>query len=524
MPIARIQASIVRNLFNMGQLSEAQLQTIISAEEDISGVALENLLFDEYKISSFQVLMAKAQAFKLPPINVKNCLINELTFAQLDQDFCRENLVLPLGTVGDFIVIAVSDPFDLNKVNEVRKITKMRVSVLLGLESAVKNVLGSSESVRKGEGFEDVVEALGGDVKIDEEFDEEISDEESAPIIKLANRIVEDAYYAGASDIHVEPFEKDTRVRIRVDGVLREQLSVPQTASNALLARLKVMANLDIAEKRLPQDGRIQFRQYNNKGIDVDLRVSTAPLNHGEGIVMRILDKKKSMLPLTALGFSEGNLEKYRKLINRSYGMVLHCGPTGSGKSMTLYSALNEINKVGICIRTAEDPIEYTLNGILQMQMHRKIGLTFANALRSFLRQDPDVILVGEIRDKETANIAVEAALTGHLLFSTLHTNDAPTTISRLTEMGIEPFMISASLVCVCAQRLMRRVCKSCSQIYEQADNEAAIMERALGWSGKVFRANGIGCPSCGDNGYKGRIGIHELMAINEDLVKAINA
>lgn len=524
MPLARIQASIVRNLLEMGQLSEAQCQAIVSADEDMSGFALENLLFDEYKIAPFQVLMAKAQTFKMPPINIKNCLVNEATFERLEQDFCRENLILPLGILGNFIIIAVSDPFDLNKVNEVRKITEMRVSVLLGLESAIKNVLGSSEFARKGEGFEDVVEALGDDSKIDEEFDEEISDEDSAPIIRLANRIIEEAYYAGASDIHIEPFEKETRVRIRIDGILREQLSVPPTASNALLARLKVMADLDIAEKRLPQDGRVQFKQYNTKGIDMDLRVATAPLNHGEGIVMRILDKKKSMLPLPALGFSEENLEKYRKLINRSYGMVLHCGPTGSGKSMTLYSALNEINKTGVCIRTAEDPIEYTLNGILQMQMHRKIGLTFANALRSFLRQDPDIILVGEIRDKETANIAVEAALTGHLLFSTLHTNDAPTTISRLTEMGIEPFMISASLVCVCAQRLMRRVCKSCSQLYEQEGNEAAIMERALGWSGKVPKANDGGCPTCGDNGYKGRVGIHELMAISEDLVQAINA
>lgn len=525
MPLARTQASIVRNLFSIGQLSESQCQTIIDSDEDMSGAVLETLLFEEYKIAPLQVLMAKAKAFNLPPINIKSCIVNELTFAQLEQDFCRDNSILPLGTVGNFLIIIISDPFDLNKVNEVKEITGMSVSVLLGLESAVKQVLGSSQAGHKAVGFEDVVEALGdNDSEIDDELEGDISDEESAPIIKLANRIIEEAYYAGASDIHVEPFEKSTRVRVRVDGVLREQLRVPNAASNPLIARLKVMANLDISEKRLPQDGRVQFKQYNNKKIDVDLRVATAPLNHGEGIVMRILDKQKSMLPLPALGFSEENLEKYRKLISRSYGMVLHCGPTGSGKSMTLYSALNEINKVGVCVRTAEDPIEYTLDGILQMQMHRKIGLTFANALRAFLRQDPDVILVGEIRDKETANIAVEAALTGHLLFSTLHTNDAPTTISRLTEMGIEPFMISASLICVCAQRLMRRVCQSCNQMYTQEGNEAGIIEKALGWSGKVPAANETGCPSCGDNGYKGRIGIHELMAMNEDLVQAINA
>ena len=358
----------------------------------------------------------------------------------------------------------------------------------------------------------------------EEDSEDDFSDEESAPIIKLGNRIIEEAYFAGASDIHIEPFEMETRVRVRIDGILKHQLSMPPAASGALLARLKVMAELDIAEKRLPQDGRIQFKQFNKKGIDVDLRVATAPLNYGEGVVMRILDKQKSTLPLPALGFSEENLSRYRELITRPYGMVLHCGPTGSGKSMTLYSALNEINKVDVCIRTAEDPIEYTLPGLLQMQMQRKIGLTFATALRAFLRQDPDVILVGEIRDKETAGIAVEAALTGHMLFSTLHTNDAPTTVSRLTEMGVEPFMISASLVCVCAQRLMRRVCKSCKQVHLQTGNEAAIMQRALGWAGKVPRASEDGCPSCGGNGYKGRVGIHELMATSEELVQAINS
>ena len=238
---------------------------------------------------------------------------------------------------------------------------------------------------------------------------------------------------------------------------------------------------------------------------------------------MRILDKQKSTLPLTALGFAEQNLLEYRDLIRRPYGMILHCGPTGSGKSMTLYSALNEINDPTVNIRTAEDPIEYTLPGLCQVQMNRKIGLTFAAALRAFLRQDPDIILVGEIRDQETANIAVEAALTGHMLFSTLHTNDAPSTVARLTEMGIEPFMISASIVCVCAQRLMRRVCKSCRQPYEPEGNEQAIIEEAIKWSGTIYRANPNGCPACGGSGYKGRIGIHELMSTSEELVKGIN-
>jgi type IV pilus assembly protein PilB len=283
------------------------------------------------------------------------------------------------------------------------------------------------------------------------------------------------------------------------------------------------MCNLDISERRLPQDGRIVFKQYTKKSLDLDLRVSTAPLNYGEGVVMRILDKQKSTLPLPALGFTEENLTKYRDCIRQPYGMILHCGPTGSGKSMTLYSALNEINTPDIVIRTAEDPIEYTLAGINQMQMHRQIGLTFASALRAYLRQDPDIILVGEIRDKETANIAVEAALTGHLLISTLHTNDAPGTIARLTDMGVEPFMISSSLLCVCAQRLMRRVCKTCRKPYEPQGREKAVLEKAIGWSGTIYKHTTKGCPKCGGSGYKGRIGIHELMVTNEELIEGIN-
>ncbi|HLP25515.1 MAG TPA: GspE/PulE family protein, partial [Acidobacteriota bacterium] len=353
---------------------------------------------------------------------------------------------------------------------------------------------------------------------------EDLTHEDSAPIIQLANRIIEDAYFSGTSDIHIEPQEKDLVVRYRIDGLTQEKLRLPAKVAGALVARLKIMCNLDIAERRLPQDGRIVFKQFNKKGVDIDLRVSTAPLNHGEGVVMRILDKQKSTLPLPALGFTEENLAKYRECIRQPYGMILHCGPTGSGKSMTLYSALNEINTPDIVIRTAEDPIEYTLPGINQMQMHRQIGLTFAAALRAFLRQDPDIILVGEIRDKETANIAVEAALTGHLLISTLHTNDAPSTVARLTDMGIESFMVSSSLVCVCAQRLMRRVCKTCRVAYEPEGRERDILERAIGWTGgHIFKANPKGCPKCGGTGYKGRVGIHELMVTNEELIEGIN-
>jgi type IV pilus assembly protein PilB len=525
MALARIQTAILESLLRMGHLTEAQFRNITETDEEMSGEAIETLLAADYKITQYQLLFAKSEAFELSPINIKRCMLTETTFSKLDKDFCQEFNVLPLGFAGDYIIIALSNPFDLRITSKVQELSGMKVSVLLGLQSEIEKVIVDKSDQHQAVGFGDVVEALGADFASDEDIGEEdFSDEESAPIIKLANRIIEEAYFSGGSDIHIEPFEKETRVRVRVDGVLNNRLTIPPAASGALLARLKVMAQLDIAERRLPQDGRIIFKQFNKKGIDVDLRVSTAPLNHGEGIVMRILDKQKSTLPLPALGFSDRNLGLYRDLIQRPYGMILHCGPTGSGKSMTLYSALNEINTADICIRTAEDPIEYTLPGLLQMQMQRKIGLTFASALRSFLRQDPDVILVGEIRDRETAGIAVEAALTGHLLFSTLHTNDAPTTVSRLTEMGIEPFMISASLICVCAQRLMRRVCKSCKKNYLQEGNEAEIMMRALSWTGKVPGASEDGCPACGGNGYKGRVGIHELMATSEELIKGINS
>ncbi|MEN9403651.1 MAG: hypothetical protein RL091_2354, partial [Verrucomicrobiota bacterium] len=353
----------------------------------------------------------------------------------------------------------------------------------------------------------------------------DLESEDSAPIIQLTTRIIEDAYVSGASDIHIEPMEKDLLVRYRVDGMCSEKMRLPKQVAFALVARLKIMCNLDISERRLPQDGRIVFKKFTKKNIDIDLRVATGPMNHGEKVVMRILDKQKSTLPLPMLGFSEENLAKYRECVRQPYGMILHCGPTGSGKSMTLYSALGEVNTPDVNIQTAEDPIEYTLAGINQMQMNKQIGLTFERALRCYLRMDPDIILVGEIRDKETAQIACEAALTGHLLVSTLHTNDAPSTVARMGEMGIEPFNISAALVCVCAQRLLRRVCKNCKVKYKPEGRELEILQKALGETGpfEIFKAAPGGCHICSGNGYKGRVGIHELMVNSEELVEAIN-
>jgi type IV pilus assembly protein PilB len=524
MALARIQAAVVNGLRTLHKLTEEQAAVLLNSNEDMSGDGLGKLLLTEYKVSDFALLTARSRAFGLSPFHVRGFQVDELTFQKLDRDFCREHKVLPIGHAGPYVIVALANPFNLQVTQKIAEITKQKVSLLLAAESELMELLEEKKEQQTSQGFGDVVEALGMSGLEEVEIgDGALEDEESAPIVTLANRIIEDAFFSGGSDIHIEPSEKFTRVRVRIDGNCQEKLTIPAKASGALIARLKVMANLDIAEKRLPQDGRIVFKQYTRKNLDIDLRVSTAPLNYGEGVVMRILDKQKSTLPLPALGFEPENLELYRGLIQRPFGMVLHCGPTGSGKSMTLYSALNEINAPDIVIRTAEDPIEYTLPGICQMQMHRKIGLTFAAALRAYLRQDPDIILVGEIRDKETAGIAVEAALTGHMLFSTLHTNDAPSTVARLTEMGVEPFMVSAALVCVCAQRLMRRVCKVCKQPWEPEGREAEILQKALQWHGPIYRANPEGCPACGRSGYKGRVGIHELMATSEGLIECIN-
>ncbi|MBW7896684.1 MAG: Flp pilus assembly complex ATPase component TadA [Opitutaceae bacterium] len=431
------------------------------------------------------------------------------------------------------VAVLMTNPLDYAKRESFSQATEMNIEEVRVISATLfekllkkffkesKAQTATSDDVDIGSVAEVISSAYdetGGEVKA-----EDLESEDSAPIIQLTNRIIEDAYVSGASDIHIEPQEKELMVRYRIDGLCQEKLRLPKQVTNALVTRLKIMCNLDIAERRLPQDGRIVFKKFTKKNIDIDLRVATGPMKDGEKVVMRILDKQKSTLPLPALGFSDENLAKYRACIQQPYGMILHCGPTGSGKSMTLYSALGEINTPDINIQTAEDPIEYTLQGINQMQMNRQIGLTFARALRCYLRMDPDVILVGEIRDEETAQIAVEAALTGHLLVSTLHTNDAPSTINRIGEMGVEPFNISASLVCVCAQRLLRRVCKNCKQPYEPEGREKAIIEKAIGWSGQIFKANPQGCPMCNGTGYKGRVGIHELMTNSEELTEGIN-
>jgi len=523
MPLGKVQTQIVAKLMEMGRLSGRQRDVIAAVTADLNGDALDRLLQEEYRITPLQILVAKGRALGLAPYNIARYRVTPATFERIPREFCEENQVVPVGTVGDLLLVVFANPFEVTVPAKIHEMTGLKVVRMLGREKDIRDKFNQGADSRST-GFDDVVQQIGAEFGATLQVgEEEVVNEESGPIIQLANRVIEDAYFAGASDIHIEPQENEIIVRYRIDGLCQEKLRLPAKVAPALVARVKIMCNLDIAERRLPQDGRIIFKQFTKKSLDLDLRVSTAPLNHGEGVVMRILDKQKATLPLPALGFSDEALARYREVIRQPYGMILHCGPTGSGKSMTLYSALNEINSPELVIRTAEDPIEYTLMGINQMQMHRQIGLTFATALRSFLRQDPDIILVGEIRDKETADVAVEAALTGHLLMSTLHTNDAPSTIARLTDMGIEPFMISSSLLCVCSQRLMRRVCKTCRVSYQPQGREKEILEKAIGWSGTIYRHSPRGCTKCGGSGYKGRVGIHELMISNDELVEGIN-
>jgi len=480
-----------------------------------------NTPFNDREMASYVARLAKVEFVELDAKSE----VDVPLLHSIGEETLKRYQILPLKKMSDTTIkVALSNPIDFQRLGDFEIVTGLKVSEkVVSAASDIKEVLLKvfPEASQVAEVADAVNEEYGGptgDNVASQEFED---DENSAPIVKLGNRIIEDAYIKGASDIHIEPYENKVRVRYRIDGILKEQMEFPKQAHRALISRIKIMSDLNISERRLPQDGRIVFKKFNPK-FDLDLRVSTAPMNYGEKVCARILDKTKSTLPLDKLGFSDYNLAMYRDLIQVPYGMILHCGPTGSGKSMTLYAALNEINSPEWNISTAEDPIEYTLPGLNQMQMQKAIGLTFAAALRCYLRQDPDMILVGEIRDTETAEIAIEAALTGHVLFSTLHTNDAPSTITRFDEMGVEPFMISTCLITICAQRLLRRLC-SCKQPGEPTPEERALLMRSLDGRPLTTIMRPVGCEKCAGSGYKGRLGTHELLKNSDTLRGMIN-
>src|SRR6187401_669056 len=458
--------------------------------------------------------------------------------------------IIPLSRSGATLTIAMTDPTNVFAMDDIKFMTGYNVEPVVASETAVVDAItkyygkagatngnGGGYAAPSGPSALEVAsKALDdmpvlsdtGDVEVLEEF-EEISAEalakqgEEAPVIKLVNVILMSAIQKGASDIHIEPYEKELRVRYRIDGLLYNIMQPPMKFRDAITSRIKIMSKLDIAEKRLPQDGRIKIRfQDNGVSKDIDFRVSCLPTLFGEKIVLRLLDKTKLMLDMTKLGFEQESLTKFESSIMRPWGMVLVTGPTGSGKTNTLYSSMAKVNTPETNIMTAEDPVEFNLPGINQVQVRENIGLNFAAALRSFLRQDPNIILVGEIRDFETAEIAVKAALTGHLVLSTLHTNDAPSTINRLMNMGIEPFLVASSLNLVCAQRLVRRICKDCKEEIQVPPQALADIGFPVDEAGKIRIYKGRGCPNCNNTGYRGRVGLFEVMEVAEELRELI--
>lgn len=509
-------------------LTEAQLEQALMVHRE-KGIKLGDALVQLKFLRSEDILKALSIQMGLPyenRINIEEIPSDLLT--PLPINFAKKNEMLPLRKDGNAVVVAISDPTNYNAIDDLRMIYSTRIKPVIASGYEIMNAINAAYNKEQGEGnsgMNELDESMG---EIASEYDEPVDlldADDEAPIIRLVNTLMFRAVKQKASDIHIEPFEKEIVVRFRIDGVLYDIMSPPKRAQNSIISRVKIMAGLNIAEKRLPQDGRIRIKIA---GKDIDIRVSTVPTAFGESIVMRLLDRSKVMLDLDTLGIHGRVLDQMNEIIHRTNGIFLVTGPTGSGKSTTLYACLSKINAKDIKILTIEDPVEYQLHGINQVQVNPKIDLTFANGLRSFLRQDPDVIMVGEIRDKETAEIAIQAALTGHLVISTLHTNSAPATISRLIDMGIEPFLISSAVVGILAQRLIRTVCHDCAKKYSPTKEELARLDmKPEDLKGRqLFRP--VGCPNCLETGYAGRQGIHEMMliddAIRNEIVKGSDA
>ncbi|MBN1809943.1 MAG: Flp pilus assembly complex ATPase component TadA [Planctomycetes bacterium] len=488
-------------------------------------VSLRDAILELNLASEEDFLYAFSTAFHVTCITLKGFLPESELKELVPKELAFRHQAVPVSRVGNTLTLAMANPLDVEAIDMLRQRTGLDVTPVIAAEKEIRETLEQFYGGKVAELVQRLGDTYGGREIQFTELEEDVN-ETSAPVVQAVNKAIEDAINAGASDVHIEPLEDKLRVRYRIDGVMREQMVLPKGSAPAIVSRVKIMATLDITEKRLPQDGRIYFGRYNRRYPTIDLRVSTVPTGYGEKVVMRIINRSDLTLGLDTLGFTRNNLEIYRNAIRAPYGMILHVGPTGSGKTTTLYAALSEINSPTVNIQTVEDPIEYQLKGISQTMVHPEIGLTFARALRSFLRQDPDILMVGEIRDKETAMIAVEAALTGHLLFSTLHTNDAVGTTTRLVEMGVEPFLVGSSLVVVCAQRLMRRLCERC--IVQAAPD--SVHKEAFALAGldpipeTVPLQGAADCPQCEGSGYKGRVGVHELLYITAAVRKAINS
>ena len=480
-------------------------------------------------VSDDDITAVLSRQYGVPSINLKFYEVDPAVIKLVPQETAVRYQIVPLSRVGSTLTIAMTDPTNVFAMDDIKFMTGFNVEPVVASETAISEAIhkfyGDIESVEE---LDKVMKDLTGEDGDALELAAEESEmdlaslekaAEEAPIIKLVNLILTDAVKRGASDIHVEPYEKEYRVRFRIDGILQNVMTPPMKLKDAITSRVKIMAKLDISEKRLPQDGRIMIKYLKDgKKKELDFRVSTVPTLFGEKIVMRLLDKENLRLDMTKLGFEPESLTRFEKQILKPYGMVLVTGPTGSGKTNTLYSSVARLNTPDTNIMTAEDPVEFQLPGINQVQMKEQIGLNFASALRAFLRQDPNIILVGEIRDFETAEIAVKAALTGHLVLSTLHTNDAPSTISRLMNMGIEPFLVATSVNLICAQRLVRRICVGCKEPMQIAPEALIEAGYSAEEAEKTIIQHGRGCATCNNTGYKGRVGLYEVMEITDEL------
>ncbi len=523
-------------------ITPEQLKKAIE-EQKIHGGRLGSTMVNLGFIKEYELVNFLSKQYGVPAVNLREFDIDQKVAKLVPYEVCEKYTLIPINRAGSTLVIAIADPSNIFAIDDVKFLTGYNIEVVVASEASIKEAIErefkrpSAKEMEKAEPestFEDVsledtiqlIEDVEDVEVVQEEEDVNVSElqkaTEDAPVVKLVNAILQEAIRRRASDIHVEPYEKEFRVRFRVDGVLQEIMKPPLKLKNAIVSRLKILSNLDIAERRLPQDGRIKLKLGHGK--EMDFRVNTLPTLFGEKVCLRLLDKSNLQLDMTQLGFSEDQLKLFKDAIHRPYGMVLVTGPTGSGKTTTLYSALSELNKVTENISTAEDPVEYNLAGINQVQMNEAIGLNFANVLRAFLRQDPDIIMVGEIRDFETAEIAIKAALTGHLVLSTLHTNDAPSTIARLLNMGVEPFLVSSATNLVLAQRLARKVCKDCKEpinIPLKALTDIGIPPEE---AKDVVCYKGKGCNTCGGSGYKGRIALYEVMMLYDELKELILA
>ncbi|MBI1823662.1 MAG: type IV-A pilus assembly ATPase PilB [Nitrospirae bacterium] len=500
-------------------ISEDNYQKALVSHKKDGGI-FDSVLVKMGAIEEIKLLQFLSTQLRLPYIDLTKVEIESSVIKLVPSELVQKYKIIPVKRSGALLHIAMIDPSNIFAIDDIKFMTGYDVSPVLASESGILSAMtkyyNSSDQINTM--LQDIEEEEV-DVLQDEDDDVDLNklkaEVEDAPVIKLVNLILTEAIKKGVSDIHIECYEKKFRVRYRLDGELQEVMAPPMKLKAALTSRIKIMSNLDISERRLPQDGRIKLKMTEK---EVDLRVSILPCLFGEKIVMRILDKGNLNVDLKKLGFEPKAMENFLKAIESPWGMVLVTGPTGSGKTTTLYSAMHHINTVDINIMTAEDPVEYNLEGINQVQMKEDIGLNFAAALRSFLRQDPDVVMVGEIRDFETAEIAVKAALTGHLVLSTLHTNDAPGTINRLLNMGIEPFMVASSCVLILAQRLVRRVCQQCKEVEKVPAETLILMGFSKEEAGSIVCYKGKGCTACSNKGYKGRLGLYEVLPVGDEI------